>query len=415
MLQAMLASMSSIEAQQQSMDVIGNNLANVNTTGFKSSSVDFANMFSQVISEGVAPVQLGQGVMVAATPTNLTQGTLTATGQPSDLALQGNGFFMVDNGGSIAYTRDGGLTLNASGELVQEATGDPVLGYSADANGVITPGAVGVASTITVPIGNMNAAQATSNVSLGGNLSATALATATITVGATVFDGLGGSHAISLDFTGHSSTVPAGAPAGTTSVWQWSVSQGATTLGTSKSAGNQPLYFNSSGVLLNPAALGKITLPASGSAAATPMSLNFGSITQNAGTSDVSMTTQNGAPPGQLQSFSVGSDGTISGIFTNGISKTLAQIAVAGFTNPGGLTNIGGNLMASTVGSGPASVGTAGTDGLGNIQSGFLEQSNVDIGSQFTNLIVTQRGYEANTKVVTAVNQMLQDIVNIIQ
>ncbi len=327
--------MSSIEAQQQSMDVIGNNLANVNTTGFKSSSVDFANMFSQVISEGVATVQLGQGVMVAATPTDLIQGTLTATGQPSDLALQGNGFFMVDNGGSIAYTRDGGLTLNASGELVQEATGDPVLGYSADASGTITPGAVGVASTITVPIGNMNAAQATSSVSLGGNLNASALATATITVGATVFDGLGGSHAISLDFSGHSSTIPAGAPAGTTSVWQWSASQGTTSLGTSKGTGNQPLYFNSSGVLLNPSALGKITIPASGSSAATSMSLNFGSITQNAGTSDVSMTTQNGAPPGQLQSFSVSSDGTINGVFSNGISKTFGADRGCGLHQPG--------------------------------------------------------------------------------
>jgi len=416
MLQAMLASMSSIKAQQQAMDVIGNNLANVNTTGFKSSSTDFEDMLSQVVTEGVAPLQLGQGVIVAATPYNLTQGTLSATGQPSDLALQGNGYFVVNNGGSLAYTRDGGMSVNSSGVLVQTATGDPVLGYSADANGNISSaGAVGVASTITIPVGTLDAAQATSSVSLGGNLNSAALATTSVSMGANVFDSLGGAHSVTLKFSSPSTTLPANAPAGATSMWSWSASEGATALGSSAGAGNQPLYFNSSGALLNPAALGNITIPASGTVGATSMSLNFAGITQNAATSNVAMTSQNGAPPGQLQSFTVGSDGTISGVFSNGLTKSLAQVAVANFTNDGGLTNIGGNLLAASVGSGASTIGVAGTNGLGTVQSGFLEQSNVDIGTEFTNLIVTQRGYEANTKVVTAVNQMLQDIVNIIQ
>jgi flagellar hook protein FlgE len=416
MLQAMLASMSSIDAQQQAMDVIGNNLANVNTTGFKSSSVDFEDMLSQLVTEGAAPLQFGQGVMVGATPTNLTQGTLSATGQPNDLALQGNGYFVVNNGGTLAYTRDGGLTVNANGILVQTATGDPILGYTAGSTGNInTAGAVGTASTISIPLGTLNAAQATSAVVLGGNLSSSAASTTDVTMGANVFDALGGAHNVTVLFSGHSTTLPKNAPAGAASMWSWSASQGSTSLGASSGAGNQPLYFNASGQLLNPSALGNITIPASGSTGATPMTLNFSGLTQNAGTSSVSLTSQNGAPPGQLQSFDIGSDGTITGVFSNGITKTLAQVSVANFINPGGLANIGGNLLSATVGSGPSTIGVAGTGGRGTIQAGFLEQSNVDIGTQFTNLIVTQRGYEANTKVVTAVDQMLQDVVNIIQ
>lgn len=416
MLQAMLASMSSIEAQQQSMDVIGNNLANVNTTGFKSSSVDFQDMLSQVVTEGVAPLQFGQGVMVAATPMNLTQGTMNATGQPSDLAIQGNGYFVVNNNGALNYTRDGGLSVNASGVLVQTGTGDPILGFSADPSGTIdTTGAVGTGSTITIPLGTLNAAQGTTNMTLGGNLSSGTDATGKVTMSANVFDGLGGAHDVTVTFDNHTNTIPAGAPAGTASMWSWSAAEGTTALGSSAGAGNQPLYFNSQGVLLNPSALGNISIPGAGSAGATNIALNFGALSQNAAASNVAMTSQNGAPPGQLQSFTVGGDGTITGVFSNGITKTLAQVAVASFTNPGGLTNVGGNQMAASVGSGPASIGVAGSSGRGSVQSGFLEQSNVDIGTQFTNLIVTQRGYEANTKVVTAVNQMLQDILNIIQ
>jgi flagellar hook protein FlgE len=413
MLQAMLASMSSIEAQQERMDVIGNNLANINTTGFKGSDTSFQDLISNVITQGVNPLQFGQGVMVGSTSTNETQGTLSATGQPSDLAIQGGGYFVIANGANQAYTRDGQFTLNSSGELVQASTGNAVLGWNADATGAITStGAITPASTINIPLGSLSSAQATSAVGIGGNLSSTALATTTATMGVNIYDSLGGTHGVTLTFGNRTSPPGAGAPAGAASSWTWTATEGTTNVGSSTSAGNQPLYFDASGNLLNPKALGNITLPAANGAAASNVTLNFGALTQNSSSSLVQATSVNGAAPGSLQSFTVGQDGTITGIFSNGMTKTLAQIATASFTNDQGLSNLGSNLLNATLGSGPPTIGTAGTGSRGPIQAGFLEQSNVDVGTQFTNLIVTQRGYEANTKVVTAVNQMLQDLLS---
>ena len=413
MLQAMLASMSSIKAQQERMDVIGNNLANVNTVGFKGSDASFEDMVSQVITQGVNPLQFGQGVFVGSTSTDLTQGTLNATGQPSDLAIQGNGYFVVANGQGQAYTRDGEFTLNSAGMLVQAATGAPVLGWSADASGnVNNTGAVSASSTITIPMGSLSSAQATSNVGIGGNLSSTAAATDTATMGVNVFDSLGGKHSLTLTFGSHTAPPGAGAPAGATSSWTWTATEGTNTVGSSSSTGNQPLYFDANGNLLNPTALGAITVPASGGASGTNINLNFSSITQNSGSSAVQALSEDGAPAGSLQSFTIGTDGTITGVFSNGLTKTLAQVALASFSNPQGLSNLGNNLLSQTLGSGQASVGAAGTGSRGEVQAGFLEQSNVDVGTQFTNMIVTQRGYEANTKVVTAANQMLQDLLS---
>ncbi|HEY3783291.1 MAG TPA: flagellar hook protein FlgE [Fimbriimonadaceae bacterium] len=413
MLQAMLASMSSIEAQQERMDVIGNNLANVNTTGFKGSDTSFEDLISNVITQGVNPLQFGQGVMVGSTSTDETQGTLNATGQPSDLAIQGDGYFVVANGSNQAYTRDGQFTLNSNGELVQASTGNAVLGWSADASGnIANAGAITPASTINIPLGSLSSAQATSAVGIGGNLSTTASATATATMGVNVYDSLGGTHGVNLSFGNRTSPPGAGAPAGATSSWTWTATEGTTNVGSSTSTGNQPLYFDANGNLMNPTALGNITIPAANGAAATTVALNFSGLTQNASSSLVQATSVNGAAPGSLQSFTIGSDGTITGVFSNGMTKTLAQVAMASFTNDQGLANLGDNLVSQTLGSGPPTIGVAGTGARGGIQAGFLEQSNVDVGTQFTNLIVTQRGYEANTKVVTAVNQMLQDLLS---
>lgn len=416
MLQAMLASMSSIEAQQARLDVIGNNLANINTAGFKGSDVSFEDMMSQQIRGGIAPIQYGTGVMVGATDSDNGQGTLTATNQPSDLALQGPGYFVVSDGTGLHYTRDGSFGIDSSGNLIQTSTGEKVAGWTADSNGNIsTSSGISAASTIVMPMGTMTSVKATSNAALAGNLSSTAKSTDTWTTNVRVFDALGGAHTIAVNFTGHTSPPATGAPKGAVSSWTWNATQGTTSVGSSSSTGNQPLYFDASGNLLNPTALGGITIPASGSAGATAMSLNFSQITQNAGSSQVNLLSQDGFPPGQLQSFTIGNDGVITGVFSNGLTKALGQIAVGSFSNPGGLTDVGSNLLNESVASGPATIGTANTGGRGSIQSGFLEQSNVDIGTQFTNMIVTQRGYEANTKMVTTVNTMLQDLVNMVQ
>lgn len=411
MLQAMLASVASIKAQQSRMNVIGDNLANINTTGFKGSRVLFEDMISQTVRVGANPIQFGQGVLVASTDTNNQQGSLNATNRPGDLALQGNGYFVTANGNGYGYTRDGAFDLDANGNLIQKSTGEKVLGWTADASGNIdsTTG-ITPASAITVPVGSLNAFQVTGNVTLTGNLDASAKATDSWSTSVRVFDSLGGAHDITIKFTNHQAPAKAGGPTGSKSSWDWSASEGTTALGSSSSTGNSSLFFDANGKLLNPNALGKITIPASGATAAVPINLNFGAVTQVVGSSQVQASGQDGFPPGQLQTFTVGQDGTITGVFSNGLTRALARVAVAQFTNPGGLARLGGNLFGETNGSGAASIGVAGQNGRGGIQAGYLEQSNVDIGNEFTDLIVTQRGFQANTKIVTAVDEMLQDV-----
>lgn len=414
MLQAMLAGVASIRAQQTRMNVIGDNLANVNTTAFKGSRVLFEDMIAQTVREGANPMQFGQGVLVGSTDTNNEQGSLSATNRPGDLALQGSGYFLVSTGSDVVYSRDGAFDLDASGNLIQKTTGAKVLGWAADAAGTIdTTGGISAASGLNVPIGTLNAQKATTKVGMDGNLASTATSTDSWSTTVRVFDSLGGSHEITVKFSNHASPASGTPPTGATSSWDWEAFEGTTSLGSSSSSGNQPIYFDANGKEANPTALGAIALPASGTTAAQAISLDFGSITQLNSASQVQAESQDGFPPGTLQTFAVGADGTINGVFSNGLSKPLGKVAVATFSNPGGLTRLGNNLWRESSGSGSASVGTAGTSGRGTISAGFLEQSNVDIGTEFTNLIITQRGFQANTKVVTTVDEMLQDLLNI--
>ena len=423
MLQALLAGVASIKAQQTRMNVIGNNLANVNTTAFKGSRVTFQDMIAQTIRGasapsgslgGMNPIQYGLGVLVAGTDTNNEQGSLNATNRPGDLAIQGNGYFLVSNGATMVYTRDGAFDLDASGNLVQRATGQRVLGWSADSVGTIdTTQPVGSGSGLNVPVGQLNAVQQTSRVTMAGNLNGTAPATATWSTTVRVFDQLGAPRDITLNFKNHQ--VPAqGAnqPTGTASSWEWEATYDGQVIGGSGTGTNQPLYFDAGGKILNAAVLGAINVPASASAGAFSIDLDFGRLGQLNTESTVQASSQNGFPPGSLQGFSVGSDGVVTGIFTNGLTRPLGQIAMAVFPNPGGLERLGNNLWRATDNSGIAVVGSPRSGGRGAINSGFLEQSNVDIGSEFTDLIVTQRGYQANTRVVTTVDEMLQDLIN---
>jgi flagellar hook protein FlgE len=177
--------------------------------------------------------------------------------------------------------------------------------------------------------------------------------------------------------------------------------------------GNERLYFDGDGHIVNPTALGNLTVPASGSAPAFDIDVDFSSITQLSTETSVQAASQNGYPAGSLQGFSVSAEGIVTGIFTNGLTRQLGQIGMANFPNPGGLERIGSNQWRQTDNSGIAAIGAPKTSGRGIINSGFLEQSNVDIGTEFTELIVTQRGFQANTKVVTTVDEMLQDLINI--
>ncbi len=444
MLQAMLAGVASIKAQQTRMNVIGNNLANVNTTAYKGSRVTFQDMLAQTIrgaarptneTGGLNPVQFGLGVLVGSTDTNIEQGSLNATNRPTDLAIQGNGYFMSSDGKRIAYTRDGAFDLDASGDLVHRATGERVMGWDfvSQAN-TSTSTPITVASKINIPLGRLNAVQVTSSALLAGNLSGyTAVGSNPRAVGgqadwattANFYDALGGAHTVTIEFFNRQDPPFAGNPPGVVSRWQWRVvdSTGAELAASdTASPAGPPLDFDSTGNMLNGSSSRPVTVTTPGNTLNFSVNLDMSKISQlKTGTvngtttvaeNQVNVDYQDGFPPGSLQSFSVATDGTITGLFTNGLTRPLGQIATAIFPNSGGLERMGSNLWRNTDNSGIPVVGVPRTGGRGQINAGFLEQSNVDIGSEFTDLIITQRGFQANTRVVTTVDEMLQDLIN---
>jgi len=444
MLQALLAGVASIKAQQTRMNVIGNNLANVNTTAYKGSRVTFQDMIAQTIrgasrpttqSGGTNPIQYGLGVLVGGTDVNNEQGSLNATNRPTDLAIQGNGFLLVSNGDSISYTRDGACDLDASGDLVHSATGQRVLGWMANtATGDIdTNQPIGPDSAINIPIGARTAVQVTTDATWAGNLDSRITGTlpaaapsffsgtpptinsAYLTANVRVYDQLGTQHDLTVGLT--RVQMPASAPAGAVAAWKWAgagegdLGNAAEATVTTSTGGM--LYFDSNGQLIPDTTKQTITVtPSAGGAPAFNVTMDFSAISQLAAESQFQASDQNGFPPGSLQGFSMGSDGVITGIYTNGLTRPLGQISTAIFPNANGLERTGNNLWRATDNSGVPVVGTPKSGGRGAVNSGYLEQSNVDIGSEFTDLIVTQRGFQANTKVVTTVDEMLQELLN---
>lgn len=426
----MLSGVASIKAQQSRMNVIGDNLANVNTTAFKGSRVSFAEMMSQTVRSasgatsargGVNPIQYGLGVSVTSTDVNNAQGALNQTNKSTDLAIQGNGFFMTSNSQRMAYTRDGSFQVDTQGFLVQSATGERVLGWQGDNSGAIdTTQAISPTSYVSIP-NALNSVKQTTIATFAGNLNSSAVPTDTVTSSMRVYDSQGGAHDLNVVLTNHTVPPGAGAPAGATSSWDWQVWEGApgtgTLVGDNTTTGNERFYFDSSGNQISSFAAGtynQVTLNPTASQSFAPFSvnLNFSQITQLNGASQINGVDQDGFAPGSLESFAISQDGVVTGIFTNGFTRPLAQIGMAAFSNPEGLERQGNNLYIASDNSGRPLVGTPRTNSRGTISAGFLEQSNVDIGGEFTDLIVTQRGFQANTKVVTTVDELLQDLIN---
>jgi flagellar hook protein FlgE len=366
---------------------------------------------------GINPTQLGLGVTIGDTENNQEQGSLNATNRPTDLAIQGPGFFLVSNGNQISYTRDGAFNLDANGDVVSASTGQKLLGWPANALGQVDPTVqIQKTDSINIPVGVLKSVQQTTQASFSGNLDATATGTDVLTTQVTVYDGLGDAHLISIQFKNHQ--VPAGGtpPAGATSSWEWTAWEGqpgtGTAIGDSSSAGNERLYFNAQGALLTAPNSFNVIVPASNGATGLPVSLEFSKISQLSTTSQVNPTGQNGFPPGSLSSFTIGADGLITGNFSNGLTRVLGQIALSVFPNPGGLERIGANMWRGSDNSGQPVTGAPRSGSQGSVTAGFLEQSNVDVGNEFSDLIVTQRGFQANTKVVTTVDEMMQDLIN---
>lgn len=410
MIRSMYAAVSGLRSHQTMMDVVGNNIANVNTTGFKKSEVLFKDVLSQMMSGasaptsvlgGTNPAQVGLGVSVANIAQNLGQGSLQVTNRDLDLAIQGDGFFVVDKGGEQMFTRAGSFSLDSTGRLVN-SEGALVQGWSADAAGVIDGGVL--PGAVRIPVGNQNPPVVTSDVKFGGNLSAEAPTGEKFFTGLSVFDSQG--NPVNLDLTFEK-----------TNPNEWTVTATSGANAAPITLTDNVLTFGANGELTAPADL-NINMAAGQIPGVGDVTFTIGGngerrITQYGGSSSVSAITQNGSAAGMLQSLRVGTDGVVVGSYSNGLVKPIARIALANFSNPEGLERVTGSNWRVTPNSGIPQIGSSGTGGRGSVAAGTLEMSNVDLAEEFTALIRAQRGFQANSRVVTSSDELLQEIVNL--
>src|SRR5437764_3861481 len=420
MLRSMFSGVSGLRSHQTMMDVIGNNIANVNTVGYKSASVVFQDLLSQTIrgagvpdgaadgAGGTNPAQVGLGVTIAGISNNFTQGASQLTGRSTDLSIQGDGFFVVRNGGQQLFTRAGSLNFDALGRLVT-ADGSVLQGWAADASGTINANAA--VGDLSMPLGQSTAPQVTANVRLGGNLPADAAVGTSIVTSLTVYDVQGSPIDTTFTFAKTAAdtwTVTATMPDQTT---QAPVTVGTTTVNWDATA-TPPAFNPAPALTLTP------TAP-TGAWGANTIAIDFGAsgdataLRQFAGQSSVAALSQDGSALGTLQSFSIGQDGIVTGVFSNGRTRAIGQIALAAFSNASGLEKTGSSLYRASVNSGLPQIGQAGSGGRGTLSGSTLEMSNVDLAQEFTNLIIAQRGFQANSRVITASDELLQDLVNL--
>jgi flagellar hook protein FlgE len=406
MMRSMFSGVSGLRTHQTMMDVVGNNIANVNTAGFKSSQVTFAEAISQTVRGasaptadrgGVNPAGIGLGVRVASIDGVFTQGASQVTGRNTDLAIQGDGFFILDTGGERAYTRSGSFVFDAAGSLTGTG-GALVQGWAADQSGAID--ANRPVGSIRIPLGQVVDPVGTSLVELGGSLSADTVVGGTAVSSISVFDSLGNEHEVQFTFT------KVGA-----NDWTLAVEIDAAPVTIAPST----VQFDTTGQLVTATPLAVTGFTPAG---ADPLNFDVElggdlAIVQFGGGSTMEALNKNGSAIGSLTGYSVGNDGSIAGQFSNGQTKMLGQVATATFANPAGLTRSGASNFASSVDSGEPLVGTAGSGNRGLLSAGTLEMSNVDLAREFTNLIIAQRGFQANSRVITTSDEMLSDLVNL--
>ena len=534
-LRALLSGVSGLQNNQLMMDVIGNNIANINTIGFKASQATFSEAFAQTLQNASAPnannggsnaIQVGLGVGVNSVDSVFTQGTLESTGVSTDLAIQGNGFFAVNVNGTTRYTRVGTFQLDASGQLVDPGTGAVLQGTLASASGVVSPGTQ--LQNLKINMDQISPAKATTSVDLAGNLDATAtVANADLTgnidsgtaVGGTVHqqftvtDDFGATHNVTMTLTKTAANTwsvatadSAGTVAGGTGTATFDAATGAlvsftpanitltptnnspaisvdiTSTGLTQTAGastfaadlskaadstnasvtvydslgnahslsvkftktSTPNEWTWSADVPNPATItggqtGKIDFNADGTLksftyddgssalkfnpndGASAMSVDlsagtanaFGGITQTSGTSTISPQSQDGYASGSMNGITIDQGGNIQATFSNGQTATLGQVDIATFNNPTGLTTTGGSLFSASANSGSATITPAGGASNSTIVSGSLEESNVDLAQEFTNMITAQRGFQASARVITVADQFLDEIVSL--
>jgi len=409
MFAAFSTALSALDANGVAVDVVGNNLANMNTTGYKESAAYFQNLVSESMNGG--STQVGFGVSSPLTVTEFTQGAISASSGPLDAAIQGSGFFIVNDNGATEYTRAGSFQVDLNGNLLTPS-GQQVQGWMAT-NGVVNTG--GPIGNITVPVGSLQAPQATQNMTLSANFDASAAPGATSDWSApiTVYDSLGNPQVLTLNFQETSAnnwTYTATVPGA-------DVSAGTPGTPYDLPGGSGTLQFNSSGQLISPAAGSPITFNISGlNDGAADMTVNWNpynssgtaTLTQYDQSSATSATSQDGAAASQLTSVTMGNGGQLLATYSDGQQQVVGQLALANVQNPQTLVNVGNNNYQVSAETSAPAIGAPGTGGRGTIVGGALEASNVDMATELTDLIVLQSAYQANSKVVTTVDDMAQ-------
>ena len=399
-----------LQADSVALNTIGNNLANLNTTAYKEQSTTFEDLFYQNIgtSGSKDALQVGVGTKVSGTSTDFSQGSLTTSANATDMALDGNGFFVVQQGGQQLLTRAGDFQLDATGNLITQ-NGESVMGYGATGGKINLNGGL---AGIQLPVGATEAAQATQNISLQTSLDATAATGAQVTAPIAVYDSLGVNHAATVTYTKTSPTT-----------WNYAVTLPAGDATGTPVNSTGTLTFDTSGKLVTPASnVAGVSFPGLADGA-SDLTFNFNlynasgapQVTQTAGASNTSTSTQDGFAAGSYESFTVDTNGVISAAFSNGQTSKVGQVAVATVQNVDGLTRAGSNDYAATDASGLISVGAANVGGRGALEGESLEQSNVDISTEFSDLIVAQRAFEANSKTVTTFDTITQDAIGMVR
>lgn len=410
MIGSLYSGISGLKANTSAMSVIGDNIANVDTTGFKVSRVSFANVFNA--SLGQSRMQVGRGVTMTGTSANWNSGTLETTTNVTDLAINGQGMFIVrdpaDNG--QYYTRAGQFEFDRDSFLVNQ-DGLRVQGYSIDAAGNMGP-----MDNIALPPG-MSVPQATTEITMGLNLDAGAIVGDTFDTTLTVYDSLGNPVELTFNFER------------TAAGWDYYVSSSTGTV--TAPLDNPPgpeysLVFDANGALVPASCIpasADPTIGVTGLAPAADLAITWtildatgatdGSITGYAATSVKTSQTQDGYPSGMLQGISVDEDGVFTGLYSNGTMLSFAQVALADFASYSGLAKQGSNLYTSSLASGQPVISTPNTAGVGAIAPSSLEMSNVDLANEFVELITTQRAFQANSKVITTSDEVLAELINI--
>lgn len=461
MMRSLYSGVSGLQNHQTRMDVIGNNISNVNTTGFKRGRVNFQDMISQQLSGAAKPTdeiggvnakEVGLGMTVASIDNIFNQGNLQSTGVSTDIAIQGNGFFVLKSGEESFYTRNGAFGLDMNGTLVNPATGMRVQGWMAeDVNGQMMVSTAATPTDLVIPVGSKDPAKETTNVNFACNLNKN---TPEILEGASpedikngtwgteqkIYDSFGNEHMLSVTFR---------RVVGTPNQWEATVNidednadftQTRVGLGSTDGMGNTFIVSfdnygalqsvtDSAGNVTNPE--GQVVIQTSfavpdsnvdeeGNPYRQTLNINLGTIgsfkdtiTQSSSKSTTKAFYQDGYTMGYLDNFKIDSSGVITGVYSNGTNRTIGQIAMASFTNQQGLEKAGDNTYVESNNSGMARIGESGVAGKGTLMAGALEMSNVDLSEQLTDMIVTQRGFQSNAKTITTADTLLETVLSL--